>query len=165
MAARKFVGLCRITAIFLAMACTANAETITGQVVGVDDGDSITVLQGGKVQHKIRLAEIDAPEKSQPFGQQAKQSLSQMCFGKQATIEDRGREFHGRPLGRVWCDGVDVTAEQVRGGMAWVYDRYVTDRSLYSLQDAARAARHGLWADADPVPPWEWRKSKKRQGN
>jgi endonuclease YncB( thermonuclease family) len=65
-----------------------------------------------------------------------------------------------RTLGRVWCGGIDANAEQVRRGMAWVFDRYVKDRSLYPLQDAARSTRLGLWADAAPVPPWEWRKTK-----
>ena len=70
------------------------------------------------------------------------------------------KDRYGRLLGRVWGAGIDANAEQVRRGMAWVFDRYVKDRSLYPLQDAARAARRGLWADAQPLPPWEWRQAK-----
>jgi endonuclease YncB( thermonuclease family) len=70
------------------------------------------------------------------------------------------KDRNGRTLGRVWCGGIDANAEQVRRGMAWVFDRYVKDRSLYPLQDAARSARMGLWADAAPVPPWEWRQAQ-----
>jgi endonuclease YncB( thermonuclease family) len=123
----------------------------------------LTVLHN-LVQIKVRLAEIDTPEKAQPFGQRAKQSLSDLCFNKQARIEDKGLDRYGRTIGRVWCSGVDANAYQVQMGMAWVYDRYVTDRSLYALQDDAKTSRRGLWADADPIQPWQWRKSKKNMG-
>lgn len=69
-----------------------------------------------------------------------------------------GKDLYQRSLGRVWCGGLDANAEQVLRGMAWVYDHYVTDRSLYALQAAVRARRGGLWADAAPVPPWQWRR-------
>ncbi len=139
-------------------AITAHAE-ITGKVVAVADGDTITVLRD-KEQVKVRLAEIDAPEKAQAFGNRSKQSLSDMCFGKIATLADKGKDRYGRTLARVTCADIDANAEQVRRGMAWVYDRYVTDRGLYSIQDEARAAKRGLWADVNPVPPWEWRKAR-----
>jgi len=154
--------LCGNTVLLAALACPAMvlADDIEGKIVGITDGDTLTVLRDLE-QIKVRLAEIDTPEKAQPFGQLAKQSLSDMCLRRQARIEDKGHDRYGRTIGRVWCAGVDANAQQVKRGMAWVYDRYVTDRSLYALQDDARAARRGLWADADPVPPWQWRKSKK----
>ena len=112
----------------------------------------------------MRLAEIDAPEKAQPFGARSKQSLSNLCFGKAVSIDSRGNDRYGRTVARINCAGIDANAEQLRRGMAWVYDRYVTDRALYRLQDEARAARRGLWADKEPVPPWEWRKERRNRG-
>lgn len=133
---------------------------ISGKVIAVADGDTLTVLHDQE-QIKVRLAEIDAPEKAQPFGQKSKQFLSGLCFSKLARIEVKGLDRYGRTVGRVWCDGIDANAEQVRFGMAWVYDKYVTDRSLYALQDSARGAKRGLWIDSDPVQPWVWRHDKK----
>lgn len=164
-AGNKVAGLwklCGNTVLIAALACPMMvlAADIEGKIVGITDGDTLTVLRDLE-QIKVRLAEIDTPEKAQPFGQRAKQSLSDMCFGRQARIEDKGYDRYGRTIGRVWCAGVDANAQQVQRGMAWVYDKYVHDRSLYALQDDARAARRGLWADADPVRPWEWRKAKK----
>lgn len=158
--------LCGSLVLFAALACPALAfaSDIEGKIVGITDGDTLTVLHD-LVQIKVRLAEIDTPEKAQPFGQRAKQSLADLCFNKQARIEDKGHDRYGRTIGRVWCAGIDANAQQVQRGMAWVYDRYVTDRSLYALQDDARAARRGLWADADPVQPWQWRKAKKNKGS
>ncbi|HHF9224645.1 thermonuclease family protein [Iodobacter sp. BJB302] len=134
----------------------AVAADIEGQVIAIADGDTLTVLHG-REQVKVRLTDIDAPEKAQPFGQRARQSLAELCFHEQARVEDRGRDRYGRTLGRVWCAGVDANAEQVRRGMAWVYDRYVTDRTLYAAQDKARAEQRGLWSEGTPTPPWEWR--------
>lgn len=145
---------------FLWLACLlpllARAADIEGQVVGVADGDTLTVLHE-RIQIKVRLAEIDAPEKAQPFGQRSRQSLADLCFQKPVLVEAKGHDRYGRTIGRVRCAGVDANSEQVRRGMAWVYDRYVTDRALYAIQADARADRRGLWADANPLPPWEWR--------
>ena len=121
-------GLAAFAVILAATA--AQAGELRGRVVVVADGDTLTILDAGRQQHRIRLAEIDAPEKRQPFGQRSKQSLSDLCFGRDAVIEDGGR------------------------------DRYATDRSLYAIQDEARAARRGLWRDPQPVPPWEYRAKK-----
>ena len=128
----------------IALLCLAlNAHAFTGKVVGVSDGDTITVLRD-RTQVKVRLLEIDAPEKAQAFGTKSKGSLSEMCFGKTAELADKGKDRYGRTLARVSCDGVDANAEQVRRGMAWVYDRYVTDKTLYAVQDEAKAERRGL---------------------
>ena len=140
----------------LMLALHAHAD-ITGKVVAVADGDTITVLHD-KAQVKVRLTEIDAPEKKQAFGNRSTQSLSDLCFGKTAVLDEKGKDRYGRTLARVTCDGVDANAEQVRRGMAWVYDRYVTDKSLYAVQEDAKAERRGLWHDDKPLPPWEWRK-------
>ena len=138
------------------MASAAHAD-FTGKVVAVADGDTITVMRD-LVPVKLRLLESDAPEKKQAFGARSKQSLSDLCFNKTATLIEKGRDRYGRTLARVRCEGVDANAEQVRRGMAWVYDRYVTDRALYAVQTEARDAGRGLWADPDAVPPWQWRR-------
>lgn len=133
-----------LAACAFALAASAQAGELRGRVVGVADGDTLTVLDAGHQQIKVRLAEIDAPEKRQPFGQRSKQSLSGLCFGRDAVIENKGHDRYGRVIGRVNCAGIDASAEQVRQGMAWVFDRYATDRSLYAIQAEARAARRGL---------------------
>ena len=86
--------------------------------------------------------------------------MTEICAKKKARVAWTEKDRNGRRLGRVWCAGIDANTEQVRRGMAWVFDRYVKDRSLYPLQEAARADRLGLWADAAPVPPWHWRQQK-----
>lgn len=129
----------------------------TGKVVKVADGDTITVLRDSE-QIKIRLAGIDAPEKAQPFGNVAMQSMSDMVFGKEVRIVEQGRDRYGRTIGRVYQGDIDVSAEQIKQGMAWVYRKYTKEAALYQLEDEAKQHRLGLWVDADPVPPWAWRK-------
>lgn len=140
---------------------TASASELSCRVVGVSDGDTITALCQDNERLKIRLAEIDAPEKTQPFGMRSKQSLSDLCFGKQVEIAKQARDRYGRTVARIQCDGTDANAEQVRRGMAWVYDKYVKDRSFYQMQDQAKDEHIGLWADESPTPPWAWRKARR----
>lgn len=132
------------------------AASLTGTVVGVTDGDTLTVLRELE-SIKVRLAEVDAPERGQPFGARARQSLSDLCFRRVAVVSVRGVDRYGRTIGAVSCDGIDAGAEQVRRGFAWVYTRYATDPALPPLQDEARGAKRGLWADDGPVAPWAWR--------
>jgi micrococcal nuclease len=134
---------------------------LLGLVVGVSDGDTLTLLTPEKQQVKVRLAEIDAPEKSQPFGQRSKQSLSALCYDKQAQLRIVDMDRYGRAVARVICDGTDANASQVKAGMAHVYPKYAKDPALYTLQDEARTAKRGLWADPSPVPPWEFRKAQR----
>ena len=131
-------------------------------VIGISDGDTLTVLNENKQQVKIRLAEIDAPEARQPFGTKSKQSLSELCFGKQAQIKPRVKDRYGRTVARVTCDGVDANAEQVNRGMAWVYRKYAKDNKLYVLQHEAKAAKRGLWSDPSPIPPRAWRQQRRQ---
>ncbi|WP_435626419.1 thermonuclease family protein [Candidatus Ferrigenium straubiae] len=133
----------------------------TGNVVGVADGDTITVLDENKIQHKVRLAEIDAPEKAQAFGNKSKQALSALVFDKQVSVVEQGQDRYKRTIGRVYQGDVDVSAEQVKQGMAWVYRKYSKDKTLLPLEDEAKSQRLGLWADSNPTPPWEWRHSKR----
>ena len=151
----------------LLVACTAHAETVIGRVVGVADGDTLTVLDADYVQHKIRLAGIDAPEKRQAFGNRSKQSLSDLAFDKTVTVETTKRDRYGRQIGKVLVNGRDVNLIQVEQGMAWFYREYQreqsrNDRKLYeSAEDAAKAQRRGLWLDPEPVAPWDFRKNRR----
>jgi endonuclease YncB( thermonuclease family) len=153
---------------FLFVPTTAAAEAYQGRVVGVSDGDTITVLDSSNTQHKVRLSGIDAPEKSQPFGQRSKQSLSDLVFGKAVTVETTKRDRYGREIGKVLTGGLDVNLEQVRRGLAWHYKAYereqpAEDRTTYSTaEQEARAARIGLWTDPVPLPPWEFRHQPRR---
>lgn len=145
----------------LTFAAPALAETLLGRVVAVHDGDTITVLVN-RHEVKVRLAEIDAPESKQPYGARSKQSLSALCFNRDAQVDVVDQDRYKRSIGRVTCAGVEANAEQVRQGMAWVFDRYAKKGSiLYSFQDEARAAKRGLWSDPKPVPPWEWRQANR----
>lgn len=147
----------------LCLALHTFAATIEGRVVSVADGDTITVLSADKVQHKIRLAGVDAPEKTQPFGQRSKQSLSELVFDKTVTVETNKRDKYQREVGKVVVDGLDANLEQVKRGMAWHYKAYereqsAIDRKAYAdAEIEANEARRGLWTDTEPVPPWEFR--------
>ncbi|MDD5056503.1 MAG: thermonuclease family protein [Sideroxydans sp.] len=144
------------------------ADTITGKVVSVADGDTLTILDASSTQRRIRLAQIDAPETShgknkpsQPFGNDSKQSLAQLTFGKVVTVTCDVTDRYGRSVCGIAVDGLDVNREQVRRGMAMVYDKYVTDSTFYNDQRTAQASKLGVWAEASPTPPWEWRKIQK----
>ena len=130
-------------------------------VIGISDGDTLTVLNESKQQIKIRLAEIDAPEKRQPFGTKSKQSLSDLCFGKKAEITPQTKDRYKRTVARIKCDGVDANAEQVSRGMAWVYRRYAKDHDLFVLEHNAKVEKRGLWSEPSPIRPWEWRKMRR----
>jgi endonuclease YncB( thermonuclease family) len=152
-----------LLAALLAVTVHASAGEIVGKVVAVQDGDTLTVLIGRK-QVRVRLVDIDAPERKQPFGNRLRQSLAKLCARKDATVNETEKDRYGRTLGRVYCGGVDANAEQVRRGMAWMYIKYAPkDSPLYAVQAEARAARRGPWQDARPVPPWEWRLRTERR--
>jgi endonuclease YncB( thermonuclease family) len=136
----------------------ASAGNLSGVVTSVPDGDSLT-LRSGEVSYRIRLADIDAPELSQPFGKDSRTSLRHMCLLKAATVETAGEDRYGRTIGRVRCINTDANTEQVRRGMAWVFVRFAAKNSpLYAIQQEARDARRGLWVDGEPVAPWDWRR-------
>ena len=143
----------------------ADAQQIEGRVVSIADGDTLTILTPAKKQIRIRLAEIDAPESNQPWGQRAKQALSSLVFSKPVTITD-ARPGPIRPhLGRVYVNGKYVNAEMVRSGDAWAYREYLTDYSLISLETEARKDHRGLWslAAGQTVAPWDWRRNGRTQ--
>ena len=139
---------------------------LNGQVVGVADGDTLTLrVDGASV--RVRLDGIDAPELGQPYGKSARRSLAQICSGKAATAVERGKDDEGRILASVRCGEIDANTEQVRRGMAWVHLRYVPFGSpLYEAETNARLQKVGLWRGKEPMPPWEWRarQTKKDEG-
>ncbi len=141
----------------------ALAADFTGRVVGVADGDTITVLHNGKGE-RIRLHGIDCPEKRQAFGNRAKQFTSTLVFGNTVTVQVVDRDRYGRTVAEVLLpDGRSLNRELVRAGFAWWYWRYTPDNeTLAQLEREARGAKRGLWADPHAVPPWEWRGMRKR---
>lgn len=144
----------------------AHAETINGRVVGIADGDTLTILDVSNTQVKVRLAAIDAPEKSQAFGQRGKQKLSELCYGKNAIVKVISVDRYGRSVGEVNCAGINANETMIKTGLAWVYRKYASGYEyLYSLEEEARNARRGLWSDWNPVPPWDWRKAKRNSGS
>ena len=139
--------------------------TFSGRVVRIEDGDTISVLDDANRNYKIRLQGIDAPEGGQAFGDRSRQNLADEVFGKQVSVEWSKRDQYGRIVGKVLVDGRDVCLEQIRAGMAWHYKYYqneqsAEDRKMYAdAEEEARMAKRGLWFDADPTPPWEFRRS------
>lgn len=139
------------------------AEEYAGRVVGITDGDTLNLLTPEKRQVKVRLAEIDTPERNQPYGSRAREALSGLAFNREARVVVVDRDRYGRVVGRVYVGNMDVNAELVRQGAAWVYRDYVRDRTLFTLEDEARKAERGLWAlpEAQRTPPWEWRQASR----
>jgi micrococcal nuclease len=139
------------------LAAAAFAADFTGRVVGISDGDTISVMHDTRAE-KIRLNGIDCPEKRQAFGQRAKQFTSKLAFGNDVTVKTFGHDKYGRTLGDVILpDGKTLNQELVRAGLAWWYQQYSKDLELRDIQQEARLAKRGLWVYPDPVPPWEWR--------
>jgi micrococcal nuclease len=126
------------------------------QVISIADGDTLTLAVDGR-RLKIRLANIDAPERGQAYGRESRRSLSELCFRKDARYRVEDIDQYGRTVAAVECDGVDASRAQVERGMAWVARHYNRDASLPMLQAQMRWRRVGLWADANPIPPWEFR--------
>lgn len=134
------------------------AADYPSRVVGVTDGDTLTVLRGGHDRVKIRLAGIDAPETGQDFGSRAKQAASGLAFGRDVTIREVDHDRYGRTVAEVILpDGRSLGSELVAEGMAWQYRAYSHDATLAQAEAAARAANLGLWSQPNPIPPWDWR--------
>jgi endonuclease YncB( thermonuclease family) len=148
---------------------TAGEQTLTGRVVRIADGDTITVLDSTNTQHRIRLKGIDAPESHQAFGAQSKKNLSQMIFDTDVTVVYEKTDQYGRIVGKILLNDKDINLEQVRDGMAWHYKEFereqsATDREVYArAEDEARNARRGLWTDASPIEPSEFRRAQRKQ--
>ena len=125
----------------------------------VVDGDTVHVFYQDEV-YKIRLTEIDAPERDQPYGNNSTEYLKSLLKDGRVDVDIYGTDRYGRKLGRLYWRGIDINRELVSAGYAWVYDQYVTDNSFYENQSKARNSKKGLWEDQNPLEPWNWRKLK-----
>lgn len=152
--------------ITLALVNISTAGSLHGQVVGVSDGDTVTVLDANKRPNKIRLVGIDAPEKAQAYGQKAKDSLSELVYGKTVDVEWTKLDRYNRIVGKITLNDVDINLEQIERGMAWHYKQYqlgqtMQDRIAYSeSENRARDKKLGLWQDPLRTEPWTFRRQK-----
>ena len=166
---RGMLILAATLAAFLSIGGVSDDAEIRGRVVRVADGDTITILatpgRAGSMnppsptptQHKIRLNGIDAPEKSQAFGNVSKKHLSSLVFGKDVRVKYTKRDKYGRILGTIYVDGLDINLEMLRAGLAWHYKRFDSTPAYAAAESEARAARRGLWSDPNPTPPEQFR--------
>jgi len=163
-AARRAIGAFLVLLCLLSLpSCRGRARRVPfeARVVGVSDGDTITVLEG-TTQVKVRLNGIDCPEKRQAFGSRAKQATSEMAFGKTVTVRPLSRDRYGRTVADVVLpDGRLLGRELVAAGLAWHYTKYSKDEALARAERAAREARRGIWSEPRPVAPWEFRASSR----
>ena len=137
----------------------ASSLLLLCMVLSVADGDTLKARCNDEAAPLvIRLAEIDAPEKGQPFGGASKAALSALCLGKASVVRPRTKDRWGRTVARVSCGGVDASSAQVQSGLAWAFTKYLTDPSIAELEQKARGEGVGLWTQPFPVPPWIWRK-------
>jgi endonuclease YncB( thermonuclease family) len=158
----------RFAAIAICSLCfsIAQAKILTGRVVKISDGDTLTVLDESKRQHKVRLVGIDAPERKQAFGTVSRQNLADLVFGKKVAVEWSKQDHYQRVLGKVLLNGQDINLKQIKAGLAWHYklydkDQRLADRRLYAeAQKAASLNGIGLWSDPAPVAPWDFRHNK-----
>lgn len=154
-----------IAALLLSIVCAAPAFAVqwSGIIVGVADGDTLTLLDANRIQHRIRLDGIDAPERKQPFGQRSRESLTELAKGRTAIADCPKTDRYGRAVCHVRVDGVDVAFAQLKRGFAWHYLKYAHEqqpamRRLYERAEReARAGRNGLWSDSAPTAPWDYR--------
>jgi endonuclease YncB( thermonuclease family) len=135
-------------------------EELTGEIVSITDGDTAKILVG-KEQVTIRLEGIDAPESNQSFGKKSKEALAALIFGKTVEVKKTGEDRYGRSLGFIFVEDIDVNAQMIEDGWAWHFKKYNDEQRLAELEEEAKAEKRGLWADPNPLPPWEFRARKK----
>lgn len=160
---RQSIFLPLLVLLFLSIPLFSPApDTFTGKVVGVSDGGTIKVMREGRAA-KVRLDGIDYPEKKQPYGTRAKQYSSDMAFGNEVEVRKKTTDRYGRIVGEVILPGgLSLNKELVYVGLAWCYRKYAPDdHTLKALEAGARAEKKGLWADKNPIPPWEWRRGER----
>ena len=154
---RKYL---QIVLFILILCSNANSLELIGKVIKVSDGDTVTILTEDKTQHKIRLNDIDAPEKKQAFGNKSKDNLAKYIAGKTVTVQYQKKDKYKRVLGTIYYNNTDINLQQVKDGYAWVYKKYSNNQTYYKAEKLARDKRVGLWIDKNPLEPWEFRKKK-----
>ncbi|QZA82263.1 thermonuclease family protein [Deefgea piscis] len=159
----RMINMSKLVLVLVLSLCFTQsfAETLSGRIVGVSDGDTATLLTTANKSVKIRLAQIDAPEKAQAFGAKSKQSLSDLIYGKAVSVEVETKDRYGRTVGKIIVNGIDANLEQIKRGMAWFYVQYGRDSTYRDAELRAKTSRTGLWADMVATPPWEFRHGKK----
>lgn len=151
-----------LLALIFILPAVVSAGSFTGKLVKVLDGDTVEVLHDGKAE-RVRLAQIDCPEKDQPYGQAAKRFVLDIAAHKIVSVKIETIDRYGRTVGEVFLpDGSNLNKLIVGAGYAWQYKRYSKDPSYADLENQARTGRKGLWQDSNPVPPWEWRKGQRQ---
>lgn len=152
-----------ILALLLTTYSVLAAESISGRVVNVSDGDTVTILINEAETIKVRLSEIDAPEKNQPWGNKSKQALTALISNQNVTISAHGKDRYGRTLGTIYLNQKNINKLMVQNGEAWAYTKYVSDQEYFLFQEQAKTQKIGLWSIGldQPTPPWEWRQKSK----
>jgi micrococcal nuclease len=138
----------------LAYCANCHAQPVLERVL---DGDTVIIREEAHSYH-LRLLDIDAPELHQDFGKQSKRSLVQLCLNTNISVQPQGQDRYGRTLGYLYCGNTDASQSQVALGMAWFNQRYSNRATLSALQQQAQQQGLGLWQEANPMPPWHWRK-------
>lgn len=144
----------------LLLAVSSQAATVSVKVVGITDGDTVTVIDNTKKSYKVRLEQIDAPERRQAYGNRAKQHLSALVYKKTVMMDWNSKDRYGRILGTLFYQGNNINYQMVADGYAWAYTKYLRDQIYANAQAVAKNKRLGLWNEDNPVPPWDWRKRK-----
>lgn len=163
---KKYFTMLVLAVILFGVWEACEARTVRGRVIRVSDGDTITILTRGRQQHKIRFYGIDAPELHQPYGQQSKEALERFVADRDVSVEELYADDYGRIVGLVNVDGVNVNAQMVKTGNAWVYTFFCKKRfcrEWAASELAARRGRSGLWRWKNPVPPWDWRRASRKR--
>lgn len=137
-------------------------KQIQGKIVGITDGDTVKLLTVDKTLIKVRVANIDCPERKQPYSERAKQFTSNQIFEKQVKLEYLKKDRYGRYICNIiYDDSLNLSKQLLKNGMAWHYVKYSDDESLQVLEDVAKKNKVGLWQDPNAIPPWEWRSNKR----
>ena len=151
-----------ITLFFLLLSAGVYSQ-LEGKVVKVKDGDTIVILDENNKQHTIRVADIDCPEKNQPFGKKAKWFVSDQIYLKTVKIDVKSKDRYGRTIGLVLYQNKNLSGELLKVGLAWHYKKYSNNNYFSRLEKTAKQNKKGLWIDKNAVAPWNWRKYKKRK--
>ena len=155
---RKYL---QIVLFILILCSNANSLELIGKVIKVSDGDTVTILTEDKTQQKIRLNDIDAPEKKQAFGNKSKDNLAKYIAGRTVAVEYQKKDKYKRILGTIYYNNRDINLQQVKDGYAWVYKKYSNNQTYYKEEIKAKESKKGLWIEKNPVAPWEFRKQKR----